>query len=163
MRARIEENRRRAIEIKLRNEQMRSIQEKADQEADRRAAGEKCLREFGLGSTSKQKLEYSSIYSTSGTVGGADLSFEIENNFPSDPQLAPQNYSPDPRCSAEQLRVLEQVCNFSLIIKKRRFTIPTGCIQDLSNSLCNCFFFFFSCKILRFSSDAMYFLLGLLE
>ncbi|KAH9463616.1 hypothetical protein Pst134EA_015702 [Puccinia striiformis f. sp. tritici] len=66
MRARMDENRKRAQEIKIRKQQMARLQVKqADQEADRRAAGEKCLREFGLASTPQQKLEPSTKNLTS--------------------------------------------------------------------------------------------------
>lgn len=108
MRARIEENRKRAEEIRLRKQQVARMQEAAEQEAERRAAGEKCLREFGLGSTSKPKLQDSPTKST--TYNLEELrSFEDDINLPSHPPLPPQPYSPDPRCSAEQLRVLDRV------------------------------------------------------
>ncbi|PLW18880.1 hypothetical protein PCANC_12444 [Puccinia coronata f. sp. avenae] len=102
-RARIDKNKKKAMAIKLERQKM----ERSREEADRRAAGEKCLREFGLGSTLKQKL--SSIHSTSVTIGETDPSLKKETNFPYDPQLPPPKYSPDPMCSAEQLKVLERV------------------------------------------------------
>ncbi|KAA1066118.1 hypothetical protein PGT21_050342 [Puccinia graminis f. sp. tritici] len=111
MRARIEENRRRAQEIKAKKQQMARIQERADQEADRRAAGEKYLREFGLGSSStKQKLDFSSTNSTlQHHPEKSNNSFELDCNFLPNHKPPPQPYSPDPRCSAEQLKVLDLV------------------------------------------------------
>lgn len=108
MRARIEENRKRAEEIRLKKHEFARMQEAAEQEAERRAAGEKCLREFGLGSTSKPKLQDSPTKSTTHNLEEL-RSFENDTNLPSHPPLPPQPYSPDPRCSAEQLRVLDRV------------------------------------------------------
>ncbi|KAI7952511.1 hypothetical protein MJO29_008142 [Puccinia striiformis f. sp. tritici] len=109
MRARMEENRKRAQEIKIRKQQMARLQEQADQEADRRAAGEKCLREFGLASTPQQKLEPSTKNLTSHHLEDFERSLEFDANLPPPPKLPPPPYSPDPKCSAEQLKVLDLV------------------------------------------------------
>jgi hypothetical protein len=118
MRARIEENRRRAQEIKARNQHIARMQERADQEADRRAAGEKYLREFGIGSTSKQKLETSSANSTfHHHPEESNPSFELDCHFLPNHKPPPQPYTPDPRCSAEQLKVLDLVCDFTFFLQ----------------------------------------------
>ncbi|KAA1095841.1 hypothetical protein PGTUg99_050032 [Puccinia graminis f. sp. tritici] len=157
MRARIEENRRRAQEIKAKKQQMARIQERADQEADRRAAGEKYLREFGLGSSSsKQKLDFSSTNSNLHRhPEKSNNSFELDCNFLPNHKPPPQPYSPDPRCSAEQLKVLDLVCDFTLFTTEKKICFsPHFSVHEILNSLC---------IITRLNLGTMYFLLDQLE
>ncbi|WAQ87457.1 hypothetical protein PtA15_8A361 [Puccinia triticina] len=109
VRARIEENRKRAQEIRSRKQQLERSKEQAALEANRRAAGEQYLKEFGIGSTSKQTPHSSSTNSNFKTLEELNHAIELDPNFLLQPKLPPQPYSPDPRCSEEQLKVLDLV------------------------------------------------------